>query len=163
MIIEGKKLQAGKIVENTVWEGQFQPAGVDLSAKEIFEFEAEGSIDGDNSKRKLPGGKKIEWGQEGSLKLMPGAYKVIFNEIVSIPMDAAAIARSRSTLLRCGAAMQTAVWDPGYKGRSEALLIVSNKHGLVVHKDAKLAQLVFIRLEGKVKEGYAGKYQNENI
>ncbi|MEI2760841.1 MAG: hypothetical protein V9E95_01185 [Methanothrix soehngenii] len=44
-----------------------------------------------------------------------------FNEIVNIPGDVAALARARSTLLRCGASLETALWDPGYLGAQPEL------------------------------------------
>ncbi|MFA5108818.1 MAG: deoxyuridine 5'-triphosphate nucleotidohydrolase [Candidatus Micrarchaeia archaeon] len=163
MIITGKDIEFENMIEGTIWQGQYQPAGVDLSLQSVWEFETDGEIDGDNSKRRLAKAKQILWDDEKPIKLKAGAYKIVFNEIVSIPPDAAAIARSRSSVLRCGASVQTAVWDPGYKGRSEALLVVSNPHGLLVHKNAKVAQLVFIRLEKKAASTYSGKYQGENI
>ncbi|MCX8163696.1 MAG: deoxyuridine 5'-triphosphate nucleotidohydrolase, partial [Candidatus Micrarchaeota archaeon] len=86
----------------------------------------------------------------------------IFNEIVNVPKDAIAIAQSRSSLLRAAAAVFNAVWDPGYSGRSEALLVVFNNKGLVLYKNAKIVQLVFIKIEKEAKQLYEGKYQNEN-
>ena len=163
MILQGKEIEQKKLVQNTKWEGQFQPAGVDLSLESVWEFESAGAIDGDNSRRELPKSKQLAWGGQNFIHLLPGSYKIIFNEAVSIPKDCAAMARSRSTLLRCGACVQTALWDPGYVGRSEALLVVKNNHGLKVFRDAKVAQLVFIRLSNAVNEGYKGKYQGENL
>ena len=95
--------------------------------------------------------------------LEPGTYKVTFNEIVNIPLDLAAIARPRSSLLRCGVTVESAVWDSGYRGRSESMLVVYNPHGFRVKKDARLLQLVFYSLHTEVSEGYCGRYQNENL
>jgi dUTP pyrophosphatase len=75
----------------------------------------------------------------------------------------AAMARARSTLLRCGASLQTALWDPGYRGRSQSLLVVHNPSGLRLKRNARLMQLVFMRLEKKAEELYEGRYQGENI
>ena len=68
----------------------------------------------------------------------------------------------RSSLLRSGITMETAVWDPGYHGRSEAMLVVNNMHGAFLKKNAKIAQLIFIRLEEEAKELYDGVYKGEN-
>ncbi len=163
MIVSGKALREGRHVQEHKLEEQFQPAGVDLSVQSVWSFEEAGTIDLDNAKRKLPTTREIPFGSDGMLKLAPGAYKIIFNERVSIPVDAAAMARSRSSLLRMGASVQTALWDPGYTGRSQALLLVSNAHGLVMHKDARVAQLVFIRMHEPSGEKYAGQYQHENL
>ena len=89
--------------------------------------------------------------------------KSSFNEIVSIPSDAAALARARSSLLRCGAALETALWDPGYRGRSQSLLVVYNPAGLRLKKNARLMQLIFLRLEKEAEKLYSGRYQGENI
>jgi dUTP pyrophosphatase len=75
----------------------------------------------------------------------------------------AALARPRSTLLRCGASLETALWDPGYRGRSQSLLVVHNQSGLRLKRNARLMQLVFMRLDRAAEKAYAGIYQGENI
>ena len=87
---------------------------------------------------------------------------ITYNEIVHIPTNLMALARPRSSLLRCGVSIGTAVWDAGYSGRSQSLMIIYNANGFRVQKDARVAQLVFMTLSTET-EGYAGKYQNENI
>ncbi|MCX9014076.1 MAG: deoxyuridine 5'-triphosphate nucleotidohydrolase, partial [Candidatus Methanoperedens sp.] len=71
--------------------------------------------------------------------------------------------KPRSSLLRCGVTIETAVWDAGYSGRSESLLVVFNEDGFRVKKDARVLQLLFYRLGERVSEGYSGVYQNENL
>jgi dUTP pyrophosphatase len=73
-----------------------------------------------------------------------------------------ALARPRSSLLRCGVNIGTAVWDAGYSGRSQSLMLVYNPSGFRVQKDARVAQLVFMTLTAET-DSYAGKYQNENL
>ena len=163
MIVSGPAIREGKHVGHTRLAEQFQPAGVDLSVASVWSFEGAGSIDLDNRKREVPKAKEMPFGSDGALHLGPGAYKIVFNELVSIPPDCAALARSRSSLLRMGASVQTALWDPGYEGRSEALLLVSNPRGLRLHEHARVAQLVFIRLEKPSGEKYQGRYQHENM
>ena len=163
MILSGKALKSGQHVTQTRIDEQFQPAGVDLSVESVWAFEGPGAIDLDNQKRKLPAYRPLDFGPDGSLHLPAGAYKIVFNETVAIPPDCAAIARSRSSLLRMGASVQTALWDPGYKGRSEALLVVHNSGGLMLHAHARVAQLVFIRLEAPSGQLYSGQYQNEHL
>ena len=74
-----------------------------------------------------------------------------------------ALARPRSSLLRSGAAVHTAVWDAGYQGRSQALLVVYHPGGYRVQRDARLMQLVFFRMETAASRGYQGRFQAENI
>lgn len=164
-INEIKKLMKSTppLLENAVdIETQIQPNGLELTLKEIKTIEGIGSVDFDNSERKLPEGRLLSFDDEGWVHLPAGIYKVFFNEIVNIPKNLAAIAKPRSTLIRCGVTLETAVWDAGYRGRSESMLVVYNPEGFRLKKDARIMQLLFYTLESKVKKGYSGIYQNEN-
>ncbi len=141
---------------------QLQPNGFDLTLRELAELDSSGNIGTDNSTRIISTLKTLYFDNTGSLQLIPGAYLITFNEIVHLPEDIMAIAKPRSSLLRCGVAVHNAVWDAGYSGRSQALLVVYNTHGFRIQKNARVNQLVFLRLSGKT-EGYQGKYQGENI
>jgi dUTP pyrophosphatase len=149
----------GMIDENT----QIQPNGIELTLKEVHELDGSGAVDFDNSQRVIPQTTPLEFGTDGWIELGEGIYKILFNEIVNIPKNMAALATPRSSLIRCGATLETAVWDAGYRGRSECLLVVFNKKGLRLRKDSRLLQLVFYELDSRVEEGYSGRYQNENI
>lgn len=142
---------------------QIQPNGIELTLQKIELHENSGAIAFDNSERKLPQTKNLDFDSEGWLHLPKGSYKIMFNEIVNIPKNIAAIAKPRSSLLRCGATVETAVWDAGYSGRSESLLVVYNKNGFKIKKNARVLQLLFFRLGEEVREGYSGVYQNENV
>ena len=151
------------LLENAVdIETQIQPNGLELTLKEVKTIEGPGAVDFDNSERKLPVGKTLEFGGDGWICLPEGIYKVLFNEIVNIPMNLAAIAKPRSSLIRCGATLETAVWDAGYRGRSESLLVVYNTAGFKLKKNARIMQLLFYTLDAEVEKGYSGVYQNEN-
>ena len=163
MIIPGHRVKETELVKDAPYASQFQPAGVDLTLKSIFSFSEAGCIDGDNAKRRLPKTTELVFPAiDAPLHLSPGTYKVIFNELVKIPHDAIALTFPRSSLLRMGASMHNAVWDPGYEGRGEAMLLVANSHGLDVHKNAKLVQMVFVRMESAASSTYSGKYMHEN-
>lgn len=159
-----KLIQANPpLLENAIdVETQIQPNGLELTLKEIKTIEGVGAVDFDNSARKLPDAKILEFGIDGWVHLPEGIYKVVFNEIVNIPTNLAAIAKPRSSLIRCGATLETAVWDAGYRGRSESMLVVYNSAGFRLKKDARIMQLLFYTLDTEVEEGYSGVYQNEN-
>ena len=161
-IITGGVAQA--LVENMIdTETQTQMCGIELTLNRIERFTSAGAVAFDNSERKLPQTEPIDFDPSGWIDLTPGSYLVTFNEIVNIPKDVAALARPRSTLQRCGASLETALWDPGYRGRSQSLLVVYNPQGLRLKKNARLMQLVFMRLEKEAEKVYSGKYQGENI
>ena len=141
---------------------QLQPSGFDITLHHIESFTGSGAADYNNQERIIAQTTPLEPDPEGWYRLPQGAYKVVYNETVKMPLDVAAIARTRSTLLRNGAALGTAVWDPGYQGRSSSLLTVHNPHGIRLKRDARIAQLIFFHTE-KVEKGYSGAYQNERI
>ena len=121
-----------------------------------------GQIAVSNSERKVSELAPLEFDEDGFIELEPGIYSIVYNEIVHLPENVMALARPRSSLLRCGVTVGTAVWDAGYSGRSESLLTFHNPQGFRVQKDARVVQLVFFYLTGKT-EGYSGTYQYENI
>ncbi len=144
-------------------ETQVQINGLELSLCAVETFVDKGVIGFHNQERILSKTNAISPDSDGWFLLQQGQYKIIFNEIVNIPKDMMAIARPRSSLLRCGVSVETAVWDSGYSGRSEALLLVHNSYGFQVKKDARLIQLLFFRLPEMVNQGYTGIYHGENI
>jgi dUTP pyrophosphatase len=144
-------------------ETQTQMCGIELTLNRIERFTSAGAVAFDNSERQLPQTEPLDFDLSGWIELSAGCYLVTFNEIVNIPKDVTALARARSTLQRCGASLETALWDPGYRGRSQSLLVVYNPQGLRLKKNARLMQLVFMRLEKEAEKTYSGKYQGENI
>ncbi len=142
---------------------QVQPAGVDLTVGEVYRFRGRGFLGFSNESRVLPDVEKLEFDDGGKLFLERGAYRVRYNEVVRVPSDCVAIGLPRSSLMRMGATVISALWDPGYEGRGEGLLIVENPYGIVLEKDARIVQLIFIRLESKPESEYRGVYMREGL
>ena len=142
-------------------EQQLQPNGFDITLRDIAMLQNMGQIACDNAQRQLPDLAPLIFDNQGFLELIPGSYIITYNEIVHIPTNLMALARPRSSLLRCGVSIGTAVWDAGYSGRSQSLMLVYNSYGFRVQQNARVAQLVFMILTAET-EGYSGKYQNEN-
>ncbi len=139
-------------------ETQVQVNGCELTLDRIFAFAGQGAIAFDNSERILPEFTELAFDDNGWIDLPAGSYKIISREIVHIPKDVIAIARPRSSLLRCGASVETAVWDSGYEGRSECLLLVFNERGFRLKRGARVIQLLFVGLASET-DGYRGVYQ----
>lgn len=110
----------------------------------------------------MPGGENVSC-SNGVCELSPGVYRVRFNEVVSIPQDSVGFCYPRSSLIRMGGYLGCAVWDPGYMGRGQALLLVANPHGLRIEIGARVAQLVVARVEGPNTWIYSGDYQGEGL
>ncbi len=143
-------------------EEQVQPNGIDLTLREIALLQSSGRIAVQNSQRLVPELAPLVFDGLGFIDLMPGAYIITYNEIVHLPKNIMALARPRSSLLRCGVNVGTAVWDAGYSGRSQSLMVVYNPQGFRLQRNARIVQLIFFRL-GQKTEGYQGVYQGENI
>jgi dUTP pyrophosphatase len=141
---------------------QVQANGFDLTLRDCALVQSRGQIAVDNRDRVVAGLSPLSFDKTGFLDLALGAYMITYNEIVHLPKDVMALGRPRSSLLRCGVSVGTAVWDTGYEGRSQSLLVVHNPLGFRVQKNARITQLVFFTLTGE-SEGYKGIYQGENI
>ena len=138
---------------------QLQSNGFDVTIQEIYKLNGKGVLDFDNSKRKLPERELIEFDKNGKVKLKKGAYIIKINEVVNIPKDMCALIFPRSSLLRMGCQLYTAVWDAGYTGKGEILLEVYNPSTL--YKNARIGQIIFLKLISNVDKGYDGIYQNK--
>jgi dUTP pyrophosphatase len=142
---------------------QVQPNGIDLTVKEVALFSSSGSLGLSNEGRVLSDAAPLVFDGLGRLDLLPGCYLITFNEVVNIPKNIMALATPRSSLLRCGVSVHNAVWDAGYSGRSQALMVVYNQQGFRLYEGAQIIQMVFFSLNREVAEGYRGKFQGENI
>ena len=152
-----ERIKSGMITKYIDLNTQIQPNGFDISVKEISLFMSTGTIDFDNTKRKLP--LYLDLTSYLSYHLQHGSYLVEFNEKFNIPNDLIAIGYSRSSLLRMGAFIPSAIWDAGFNGYGQGMLIVNNNYGINIMKNARIMQLVFI--EKKDDESvYEGKYND---
>ena len=140
---------------------QVQPNGVDLTLDTVSGFVGPGTLTLDNANRRLPGTQQYPVDPDQQIYLSPGCYEVRFNETINLPNNVMAYTRPRSSLLRSGVALHTAVWDAGYSGRGVALLVVYNTHGFRLEHNARIAQMVFHVMSGATAEGYQGIYSGE--
>lgn len=141
---------------------QYQPNGIDLTIAKIETFRDNGilSVEG----KYLPSTGRVKQLRDNARWFLPrGEYLITFNETINLPDDIMAYILPRSSLLRMGVSLHGAVWDAGYHGVGSSLLVVYNESGWVVEKDARVAQLVFHRLEQPTGKGYAGSYQSQGL
>jgi dUTP pyrophosphatase len=143
-------------------EEQVQPNGIDLTLREVALPQSPGRIAVNDSQRLVSDLAPLVFDGLGFIDLVPGAYIITYNEIVNLPRNVMALARPRSSLLRCGVTVNTAVWDAGYSGRSQSLMVVYNPQGIRLQRNARIVQLFFLQLTRET-EGYHGAYQGENI
>ena len=142
-------------------EEQLQPTGIDLCIQRVERLASAGRLGRANEDRVLSECEPLSFESDGWLFLGAGSYLVTLNEIVNIPLDLIALGLPRSSLMRSGASLHTAVWDAGYRGRSQALLNVYNAAGFHLQQNTRLLQMIFLRLARPVGQGYQGRYQDE--
>lgn len=140
---------------------QVQANGFELTLRDVSMYLSVGQIAAANKDRVLPELSPMPFDDKGFINLPTGTYLITYNEIVNLPKNIMAIGRPRSSLLRCGVNVGMAVWDAGYRGRSQSMLAVHNPQGFRVQQNARVAQLVFMEMTGD-SEGYNGIYQGEN-
>jgi dUTP pyrophosphatase len=139
---------------------QLQSCGFDVTLRRVLGIKGFGVIDFDNTERKLPEYKDLEFDKQDRIMLDPGDYIVELNEIVNLPLNIIAIVFPRSSLLRCGCTLHSAVWDPGYRGRGKLVLHVGKT--IVLKRNARIGQMIFFKLSDTT-DGYKGIYQYEGI
>ena len=150
------------LVEGVDPHVQVQPNGIDLRLERVQRFTSPGLLGVAEAVREPAGREDVVPDADGWWDLHPGSYVVTYRERVNLPNDIFALCWPRSSLLRSGVAVHGAVWDAGYAGRGEGLLVVHNPLGYRVQRGARIIQLAFFRLASPAAEGYAGRYQGEN-
>ncbi len=143
-------------------EKQYQVNGIDLRLNKVYKFVSFSTFFIDEVKLASIEEVKSTFieGRE-VYALEKGAYLIEFFETIEIPKDAVGICFPRSSLLRVGCDLRTALWDSGYKGKSRALLIVYNS--IMLERGSRIAQIIFLRTEKTPEKLYSGKYQFEGL
>jgi dUTP pyrophosphatase len=153
-----------KLADAAAEAAHVQPNGVDLSVDAIWRFVERGMLGRGDRDRVLPAREELalDADADGWFELECATYGIRYAEWVELPVDCGGLCFPRSSLLRMGVHVPTAVWDAGYAGRGEGLLSVTNPHGMRLQRGARIAQLVVFRLTELASAGYTGRYQLEN-
>lgn len=142
-------------------EGQLQVNGIDLTVRSVAWIASIGQIGASNADRVLPSTQELDWDADGFAHLAPGPYLATLNEVLHTPLDLTLLLWPRSSLLRSGVAVHTAVVDAGYEGRPQVLLSVLNPHGFRLQRAARIVQIAAFTLTRPVVQGYQGAYQGK--
>lgn len=150
-------------------EEMVQPAGVDLRVGSLMEFSPDVFVMTKDTRTPVENGvvsfspnSELELDQDRDIRtasLDPGVYWIRYEQVIDIPDDHIGLVFPRSTVIRNGNMVNTAVWDPGYTGNGGGRLEVIVP--MEVEVGVRIAQLVFIKAEAA--GGYNGKYQHENL
>ncbi len=137
---------------------QKQPAGFDVTVNNIHSFPQTrftlGIAKGENSTL-----EDVPLVNGSYYDLEAGAYFVELNEITTIPPDAIGILLPRSTLLRNGLDVRTALFDPGYSGQPKVMLVCHRPAR--IQKFSRIGQLIILKSDKEFSQKYSGRYQGE--
>ncbi len=137
---------------------QSQPAGYDLTFSKAYSYPDSihtlSISKSENSKL-----QELLPDREGYFEFAKGAYMLELNEITTIPKDSIGILFPRSTLLRNGIDLRTALFDPGYSGQPKVMLVCYRP--LKLQRFSRIGQLVLIRSDKEFPKEYKGQYQGE--
>jgi dUTP pyrophosphatase len=147
------------LVGDLISDMQVQQAGVDLTVGKVFRLTGKGVLDFDNSRRELCKYEEIE-PEDDHWDLKPGTYHCAMNETIEIPLDLCGLLLPRSSSLACGMEIHSALWDPGYKGRSFMHTVVTRD--VTIYRNARIAQMVFMPVIGEASR-YQGSYLDEDV
>jgi dUTP pyrophosphatase len=161
-ILSGSEIINRGIVSGIQSEKQIQPAGVDVTVGKIFRIVGKGQVDYDNRERKIAEREEVKFDENGWADLKPGTYIIVINELVNLPKTCIGLGKPRSSITRNGCSIETALWDPGYHGKSEVLLVVYNSQGIKIKRGARIMQMVFLENSEELGE-YTGVYKGENV
>lgn len=162
MVLSGKRVIEEKYVrfpeDGQLFDhdSQIQPNGVDMRLMEVFDVHGKATLGRDipmdfSMLRADKLDFKASW-----VTLNPGRnYVVNFREEITVPPHYCAIIKPRSSMLRVGAFVTSALWDAGFTGNLGAVIRPLNK--IDIEFGARLAQVMF--LEAEEGQLYDGRYQ----
>lgn len=144
---------------------QIQQVSIDLRVDSISMIE-DGNFIGVNGNKLVSSTDKYdslltsEPSKGQRYQLLPGFYRVDFEESIIVPSNKAFQVIHRSSLLRSGTLITSAIYDPGFKGKLGAFMIVN--HPITIEKGARIACLYgFDCRELETALLYNGQYQNQ--
>ncbi|MFW6449388.1 MAG: deoxyuridine 5'-triphosphate nucleotidohydrolase [Halobacteriota archaeon] len=135
---------------------QVQPNGVDITVDRVERPLGGGHIARDG---KTIGEREAIQPTNGCFELEPGTYVVGYGERLRVPNEHVGYLLPRSSLLRNGTTVHTAVWDTGYEGRGEGMLAVGAP--IAIDVGARIAQFVLAAADHAGV--YDGAYQGERL
>ena len=166
-MINGYDVLQDKYLDCT--DEQRTPNGIDLTLGNVYEVKSNGYIygllkEGKNVPPHIMVQSETISTHGGNIKgwvLKPHtSYILEVENEIQISDDCMQTYYPRSTLLRSGCTLHTAVGDAGYNGKLAFLFINHTSNDFVLEEGVRFAQLVDHQITGSSKQ-YDGDYQND--
>lgn len=154
--LTGKQIIERGIVSNYCGEA-IQQQGVDVRVANIKELVGTGMIPAEG-KTQLP--QYVDAGKSGPVwALPPGYYEVELMEGIHMPNNAALTYKTRSSLVRCGATVESGQFDAGFDTDKAGCFLVVHR-SIIIEKGARIAQVV-VHETAPVDNTYNGQFQGD--
>lgn len=155
--------KSGKYINNfmnNIDEKRIQSTGIDITVGDIFKLKGTPFVKDKNYDKGERSEIKVVENPEGPnyYHLKEGRHIIVYDEKIKIPESHVGYVFPRSRLMRCGAFLCSAMWDPGYEGIGEGLLL--NKE-MKIEENCGIGKLGII--EADTDDKYSGTHQEERI
>lgn len=154
MQLTGKQIIERGIVGNYAPEA-IQQQGIDVRVNNIKTLTGVGEVPAEG-KTKLPTYTDVI--MDGNRWILPvGYYEVELMESINMPNNAALIYKTRSSLVRCGAIVESGQFDAGFHTERAGCFLIVHRP-IIIEKGARIAQAI-IHETAPVENTYEGQFQ----
>lgn len=156
--LTGKQIIERGIVKNYVPEA-IQQQGVDVRVHKVYSLAEMGMVPA-QGKTLLPTRVEFPAIQGESTPrwvLEPGYYELDLMEGIDMPSNAALYFKTRSSLVRCGAIIESGQFDAGFKTDRAGCFLIVHRH-MVLEQGARVAQAI-VHTSENVENTYNGQFQ----
>lgn len=156
MQLTGNQIIKRGIVSNYCDEA-IQQQGVDVRVANIKELIGTGMVPAEG-KTKLP--SYIDAAMDGDRWILPpGYYEVELMEGIHMPNNAALVYKTRSSLVRCGAIVESGQFDAGFDTDKAGCFLIVHR-SIIIEKGARIAQVI-VHETTPVDNTYDGQFQGD--
>lgn len=156
MQLTGEQIKERGIVTGFAPEA-VQQQGIDVRVANIKELLGTGLVPTEG-KTHLP--RTVDAGMNGNnWTLPPGYYEVELMEGINMPTNAALVYKTRSSLVRCGATVESGQFDAGFKTDKAGCFLVVHR-AIIIEKGARIAQVI-VNETAEVTNTYDGQFQGD--
>lgn len=156
MQLTGKQIIERGIVSNYIPEA-IQQQGVDVRVANIKELLGVGEVPA-HGKTVLP--NYVDANIDGDKwVLRPGYYEVELMEGIHMPNNAALVYKTRSSLVRCGATVESGQFDAGFDTSKAGCFLIVHRT-IIIEKEARIAQVI-VHESAPVTNTYEGQFQGD--
>lgn len=159
MQLTGKQIIERGIVYNHIPKA-VQQQGVDVRVDKVRQLTSIGKIMKNSSV--IPAYREVEpWDMDGTKMycLEPGYYEIELMEGIKMPNNAALVYKTRSSLVRSGAIVESGQFDAGFETEKAGCFLIVHR-GIYIEKGARIAQAI-VHESDVVSNTYDGQFQND--